>query len=302
MRFVNPGIARFVFCAAIGSAIFFGEPSTANAQLIIGADAGDDENTLCVRNGVVGIAINDDCTKSEPLLLPSALRVGPTGSQTILDTATGAATFQATSTFSATANFNAGLTASSATVNGTSTLNGNVSVTSGHTVNFNGNKLEGVGDPDADTDAANKKYVDDQNNLQDLSIGNQQTQINSIVTVNNQQNVRLSNIEGVNAAQQIQINENTADILALQSNVQDLQQRDEELAEGIAVSMAIDAPLLRSGQTFAMRGGWGNFDGTHAAGVSAAGAISQNVVVDAGVGWGTSQGTVAGKAGVTIGW
>ncbi|MCC7253575.1 hypothetical protein [Hyphomicrobium sp.] len=92
------------------------------------------------------------------------------------------------------------------------------------------------------------------------------------------------------------------DIAGIQSQINGLIDRDDELAEGIAISLALDAPVLRNGQTFAMRGGWGNFEGSNAAGFTAAGALSQNVVVDAGVGWGTSQGTVAGKAGVTIGW
>jgi hypothetical protein len=91
-------------------------------------------------------------------------------------------------------------------------------------------------------------------------------------------------------------------ISSLQGDVAHLEDRDRELAEGIAISLALDAPVLRPGQTFALRGGWGNFDGSNAAGVTAAGAISQNVAVDAGVGWGANQGTVAGKAGVTIGW
>lgn len=314
MRIKIHGFGRKSLALAAGFALLAIVQSAANAQVSLGLDGGDNENTLCVRGGVVGISINDDCSNSDPLHLSEYVKVGPAANQIVLNGADGTATFGAAATFNnASATFNAGLTSSTvttssltvngpATVNGSSTFNGGVSVQSGNTVNFNGNRLQGVGTPTAGTDAANKQYVDDQNNAQDLAIGNQQTQIDSIVTVNNQQDTRLAAIENVNDSQQIQINQNTADISSLQSNVRDLRQRDNELAEGIAISLALEAPLLRSGQTFAMRGGWGNFDGTNAVGVTAAGAISQNVVMDAGVGWGTSNGTVAGKAGVTVGW
>ena len=138
---------------------------------------------------------------------------------------------------------------------------------------------------------------------------NQQTQINSNTT-------RITAAEAANNAQQAQIDNNSMDIVSLQtqannsdaaiaslqSDVQDLRTRDKELAEGIAISLALDAPVLRSGQTFAIRGGYGNYEGSSALGFTAAGALSPNVVVDAGIGFGTSQNTVAGKGGVTIGW
>lgn len=158
--------------------------------------------------------------------------------------------------------------------------------------------------------------VESKNTEQDTRLNNvestnttQQTQINSNTT-------RITSAETVNSAQQVQINNNTTDIAtlqtqannsdmqiaALQSGVSDLQKRDGELAEGIAISLALDAPQLRSGQTFAMRGGYGNFDGSSAVGFTAAGALSPNVALDAGIGFGASHGTVAGKGGVTIGW
>jgi trimeric autotransporter adhesin len=79
--------------------------------------------------------------------------------------------------------------------------------------------------------------------------------------------------------------------------------------EGTAVALAISQPILLPGQTFAMRGGWGDFEGQNAAGFSAAGVIGRDwlgygstVTVDAGVGVGTSFSGVGGKAGVTIGF
>ena len=96
---------------------------------------------------------------------------------------------------------------------------------------------------------------------------------------------------------------------AFQRQIDALGKRDGELAEGIAIALALDAPNLQSGQSFALRMGYGNFDGSSALGVAAAGLIDKGsfgagstVTLDGGVGFGTSDGTVAGKAGLTVGW
>ena len=96
---------------------------------------------------------------------------------------------------------------------------------------------------------------------------------------------------------------------AFQRQLDALGDRDSELAEGIAIALALDAPNLQSGQSFALRMGYGNFDGSSALGVAAAGLLDKGsfadrstVTLDGGVGFGTSDGTVAGKAGLTFGW
>jgi hypothetical protein len=77
--------------------------------------------------------------------------------------------------------------------------------------------------------------------------------------------------------------------------------------EGTAIALAISQPVFLPGQTFAIRGGWGDYEGQNAFGVSAAGVIAHNVLgygstvsLDAGIGAGNS--SVAGKAGVTVGF
>lgn len=106
-----------------------------------------------------------------------------------------------------------------------------------------------------------------------------------------------------------QVSAASSAIGALQSDVRDLRQRDDQLAEGIAIAMAVDAPTFLPGQTFAVRVGWGNFDGSSAVGLSAAGLIDRNtfgpgssVILDAGIGTGATQSVSAGRAGVTFGW
>jgi hypothetical protein len=85
--------------------------------------------------------------------------------------------------------------------------------------------------------------------------------------------------------------------------------RVDELADGVAIALAIDQPIFHNGQTFAMHLGYGNFDGSDAVGMSMAGIVDRGsfgskstVTVDAGVGVGTDTGVVAAKAGLTFGW
>ncbi len=79
--------------------------------------------------------------------------------------------------------------------------------------------------------------------------------------------------------------------------------------EGTAIALSLEQPIFLPGQSFAMRAGWGEFESQNAFGVSAAGVIARDVlgygstvVVDAGIGAGSNYNTVAGKAGVTLGF
>jgi trimeric autotransporter adhesin len=93
----------------------------------------------------------------------------------------------------------------------------------------------------------------------------------------------------------------------IEQNLDALGRRDDELAGGIAIALSLAQPMIRPGQTFAMRLGWGNFDGENAVGLTAAGVVSQgdfgptsSVIVDGGVG--TARDQVAGRGGVSFGW
>jgi hypothetical protein len=96
---------------------------------------------------------------------------------------------------------------------------------------------------------------------------------------------------------------------AFQRQIDGLGRRDRELADGIAMALAMQQPIFLPGQSFAIRAGYGNFDGADAFGVSAAGVVARDsfgkgssVTLDAGIGFGTATGTAAGRAGLTLGW
>ena len=101
----------------------------------------------------------------------------------------------------------------------------------------------------------------------------------------------------------------TGDIVSINSQINSLHQRDRELASGIAMTAALAQPILLADQSFGMRVGWGDFDGSNAVGVTGAGVIARgyagptsSMVLDAGVGFGTTDSMVTGRAGVTFGW
>jgi trimeric autotransporter adhesin len=96
---------------------------------------------------------------------------------------------------------------------------------------------------------------------------------------------------------------------AFQRQIDGLGRRDRELADGIAIAVALQQPIFHNGQTFAGRIGYGNFDGSNAFGLSLAGVISKgsfgptsSVTLDGGVGFGTATNTTTAKAGITFGW
>jgi autotransporter adhesin len=95
-----------------------------------------------------------------------------------------------------------------------------------------------------------------------------------------------------------------------ETQIDRLAQRDNKLAEGIAVVAALAQPVLLPGQHFAMRAGWGGYDSANAVAFSAAGVVADNLLrsghgtlsLDGGVGYGTDEGEVVGRAGATFGW
>lgn len=101
----------------------------------------------------------------------------------------------------------------------------------------------------------------------------------------------------------------SATVTGLQSQIDGLGRRDKQLADGIALSMALAQPILLDRQTFAMRVGWGGFSGSNAVGISASGLVARNVagtgssvVLDGGFGFAGDQAMKSGRVGVTFGF
>jgi hypothetical protein len=77
--------------------------------------------------------------------------------------------------------------------------------------------------------------------------------------------------------------------------------------QGTAIALALSQPIFAPGQNWAIRAGWGGYEGENAGGVSVAGIVGRDwfgggstVAIDGGIGF--SDSVVAGKAGVTVGF
>jgi hypothetical protein len=321
------GVAQVAMLLLALAAFPFATP--AHGQITFGGMTALDplENTVCTfPNGSVFIVVDDDCDGLNTRQ-PNSLTIGPAGSQTTFGGADGSAvfggtaTFNSSATFNGTTTFNGGISTGAATFSGTVNMNGGLAVANGQTVDMGGNRVQNVATPTAGTDATNKNYVDGLHNQQ-------QSQIDGIIVVNNQQDARLTNVENVTTQQDTRLTNietvnvqqdarlgtleagfaaHTEQIAIINQNIKSLSRRDRELADGIAIAMALAPPTFQPGQTFAMRAGWGNFDGSNALAVSAAGLVGkfsggQTVVLDVGFGGGTRQNVYGGRAGLTLGW
>jgi hypothetical protein len=99
------------------------------------------------------------------------------------------------------------------------------------------------------------------------------------------------------------------DIAGVNNRVNRAFDKIDENQEGVAVSIALSDPDLYSGQTFAMKGNWGTFEGANALGFTAKGLIAENVLgsrsmltMSGGVGFGVEENTFGGRVSAQIGW
>lgn len=289
--------------------------TSAHAQIVYEGSGNANINAVCgFPGGILVIATTDECADpTDPSAFPTSVRIGSAVNGAVFQTSDGAATFNGAST----------------TFQNIATFNGGITVTAG-TISMGNNRVENVADPTADTDAANKRYVDQQNATQQTQINSNTTRITAAENVNTAQQTQITNIQTVNTNQQVQIDQNTTtnttqtmEIAALQgavgslnsttdrlqTQIDQLDRRDDDLAEGIAISLALDQPFFHAGQTFAFNIGWGGYDGENAVGLTAAGIVDRGALgatstttLHGGIGAGTGQGQVAGKAGLSFGW
>jgi hypothetical protein len=289
--------------------------TSVQAQIVYEGSGNANINAVCgFPGGTLIIATTDECADpTDPSAFPTAVRIGQAVNGAVFQSSDGAATFNGAST----------------TFQNIVTLNGGITVTGGN-ISMGGNQVHNVADPTADTDAANKRYVDQQHAAQQTQIDSNTTRITNAENVNTAQQTQINNIQTVNNNQQVQIDQNTAtnntqaiEIAALQgavgnlnstadrlqTQIDQLDRRDDDLAEGIAISLALDQPFFHAGQTFAINLGWGGYDGQNAVGLTAAGIVDRGglgptstTTLHGGVGAGTGQGQVAGKAGLSFGW
>ena len=88
----------------------------------------------------------------------------------------------------------------------------------------------------------------------------------------------------------------------LQQQVYALQSSVRRGYEGTAVAMATQGAILPEGKQFAISAHWGGFRQQNAFGGNIQARVSQNIVLDGGVGVGLNYGGVGARAGATYAW
>lgn len=162
----------------------------------------------------------------------------------------------------------------------------------------------------------------------------QDGRLDEVEGTNNTQNQRLTGVEEKNVDQdrvlgqldqmlglqstQItnldsRVTGNTQQIAALDNRVTTLDNRVSEgfnrldgridqAFEGAAMAMAMAGAGLPADKNYAVSINWGGFEGENAFAGTAQARLSENFIIHGGLGVGTSQGTVGGRAGVTMAW
>jgi autotransporter adhesin len=72
--------------------------------------------------------------------------------------------------------------------------------------------------------------------------------------------------------------------------------------EGSAIAMALGGGFIPDNKRYALTVNWGGYHGTSAFGVMGLFRVSDNLIVDGGVGVGVSKGDVGGRVGLTYAW
>jgi hypothetical protein len=95
----------------------------------------------------------------------------------------------------------------------------------------------------------------------------------------------------------------SADIGGINSRLDDLTSRSNKAYTGVAMAFAMaGVPTLMPNERFAVTGNWGTFQSTNGLAFNAAARVTNNVQVNAGLGYGPNQGLVGGRVGVRVGW
>jgi trimeric autotransporter adhesin len=117
-----------------------------------------------------------------------------------------------------------------------------------------------------------------------------------VVTSDGGGNLATSSLAGLGIA-------STADIAGINARLNDLTNQSNKATTGVAMAFAMaGVPSLMPSETFAVTMNWGNFQSANGLALNAAARVSNNVQVNAGLGYGANQNLVGGRVGLRVGW
>jgi trimeric autotransporter adhesin len=98
------------------------------------------------------------------------------------------------------------------------------------------------------------------------------------------------------------INALNANVAILNGSVASLQNQVERAFEGTAIAIALGGGVLPDNKKFAISANWGTYAGTNAFGATGYFRVTDNIVVNGGLGVGLTKGDVGGRVGVPLTW
>jgi hypothetical protein len=281
-----------------------GATSTASDQIVLGAATGPNANKTIIangkttfQNGTAGVPGTTTIDNGN-ITAGNQVQVGLTASGVTLKS-DGTGTFNGLLTANAGLTVHGGTTTDTLIVNNGQTVHGGSDIYGGQTVH-GGSDIYG-----GQTVHGNQKVTGDQTVVGQSYLNGGATISNNLTVSGPGNGGSPTNIDmGGNAIHDV----GTPIFATDAANKAYVDKGLNKAYEGTAIALAISQPVLATGQSFALRAGWGDYESQNAFGLSAVGIIGRDwfwggstVALDGGVGWGSNN-AVAAKAGVTIGF
>lgn len=92
------------------------------------------------------------------------------------------------------------------------------------------------------------------------------------------------------------------DLSSVNGRIDEAFSRIDTAYEGSAMAMAMAGAGLPADKNYAVSINWGNFEGSNAFAGTAQARVSENFLLHGGIGYGASNGSVGGRAGMTFAW
>lgn len=130
-----------------------------------------------------------------------------------------------------------------------------------------------------------------------------QTGPTQLVTSDGGGNLATATLAELGLASAGDINSINSQIAGINARLDDLGQRSNKAFAGVAMAFAMaGVPTVMPNQRFAVSMNWGTFEHQHGLALNAAVRVDNHVQFNAGIGYGTNQSVVGGRAGFVVGW
>jgi trimeric autotransporter adhesin len=114
---------------------------------------------------------------------------------------------------------------------------------------------------------------------------------------------RITNVAaGINPTDAVNVGQLNASVGQINANLASLSSGLTRAYEGSAIAMALGGGFIPDNKRYAISVNWGGYHGTSAFGAIGLFRVSDNLIIDGGVGVGVTKGDVGGRVGLTYAW